>query len=140
MNIGEVLARDVMGKDFIDTERPAYNWSTTHPDKRPKAKKVMHGFDPRKMVSTVSFTCTACRQHCSRDDEQCPHCHAEFVDTIWNPPADIKEALEKQKPMAVVNTGEGPSPYRCPHCSAGLLMYIPHCAYCGQHLDWRDVK
>ena len=37
MNIGEVLARDVMGKDFIETDRPAYNWSTTRPDKRPKA-------------------------------------------------------------------------------------------------------
>ena len=32
------------------------------------------------------------------------------------------------------------SPYLCPHCSAGLLMYLSHCAYCGQHLDWRDVK
>lgn len=91
MKIGEVLAREVMGKDFIEPERVSV------PERR-KAAKITNGFDPRKMVSTVSYTCSACNKHCGRDDKECPYCHAEFVDHIWNPPADIKEALDKQRP------------------------------------------
>lgn len=50
-------------------------------------------------------------------------------------------ALKKQIAMRPhIDNTKKLSPYLCPHCSAGLLMYLPHCAYCGQHLDWRDVK
>ena len=139
MSVGEVLARSVMGKDFVEPEQPVSNWRTKLPNKRPKAKKVMHGFDPRKIVSTVSFTCSACGQHCGRDDEQCPHCHAEFVDTIWSPPADIREALDKQKPMAVKLVKVGGIDFEvCPRCNEEV--YEQWCEHCGQHLDWRDVK
>lgn len=62
-----------------------------------------------KMVSTVSYTCSACNKHCGRDDKECPYCHAEFVDHIWNPPADIKEAMDKQRPQAVIVVGVGKS-------------------------------
>lgn len=138
MNIGEVLARSVMGRDFVEPEQSS---GKAVPTKKTRAKKITHGFDPRKMVSTVSFTCTACGQHCGEDDTECPHCHAEFVDTVWNPPADIKEALEKQKATKVVADEEYPlSRYRCPSCNNALLMYLPHCAYCGQKLDWGDKK
>ena len=53
----------------------------------------------------------------------------------------IIKALRKQIAMRPhIDNTKKLSPYLCPHCSAGLLMYLPHCAYCGQHLDWRDVK
>lgn len=110
MKIGEVLAREVMGKDFIEPERASV------PERR-KAAKITHGFDPRKMVSTVSYTCSACNKHCGRDDKECPYCHAEFVDHIWNPPADIKEAMDKQRPQAVMVVGVGKSKVElCPRC------------------------
>lgn len=99
MKIGEVLAREVMGKDFIEPERVSV------PERR-KAAKITHGFDPRKMVSTVSYTCSACNKHCGRDDKECPYCHAEFVDHIWNPPTDIKEALDKQRPHSADDTSQ----------------------------------
>lgn len=132
MKIGEVLAREVMGKDFIEPERVSV------PERR-KAAKITHGFDPRKMVSTVSYTCSACNKHCGRDDKECPYCHAEFVDHIWNPPADIKEAMDKQRPQAVIVVGVGKSKVElCPGC--GEEVCAEYCESCGQRLDWRYVK
>lgn len=72
MKIGEVLAREVMGKDFIEPERVSV------PERR-KAAKITHGFDPRKMVSTVSYTCSACNKHCGRDDKELPLPPLNFV-------------------------------------------------------------
>lgn len=132
MKIGEVLAREVMGKDFIEPERVSV------PERR-KTAKITHGFDPRKMVSTVSYTCSACNKHCGRDDKECPYCHAEFVDHIWNPPADIKEAMDKQRPQAVIVVGVGKSKVElCPGC--GEEVYAEYCESCGQRLDWNYVK
>ena len=114
MKIGEVLAREVMGKDFIEPERVSV-------PERQKAAKITHGFDPRKMVSTVSYTCSACNKHCGRDEKECPYCHAEFVDHIWNPPADIKEAMDKQRPQAVIVVGVGKSKVElCPGCGEAV--------------------
>lgn len=128
MKIGEVLAREVMGKDFIEPERVSV------PERR-KAAKITHGFDPRKMVSTVSYTCSACNKHCGRDDKECPYCHAEFVDHIWNPPTDIKEALDKQRLQAVMVVGVGKSKVElCPRC--GEEVCAECCESCGQRLDW----
>ena len=136
MNIGEVLARSVMGRDLVEPEQSS---GKAVPTKKTRAKKITHGFDPRKMVSTVSFTCTACGQHCGEDDTECPHCHAEFVDTVWNPPADIKEALDKQRPQAVIVVGVGKSKVElCPGC--GEEVYAEYCESCGQRLDWSYVK
>lgn len=133
MKIGEVLAREVMGKDFIESERVAES-------ERRKAVRVTHGFDPRRMVNTVSFTCSFCGQHCGENDErECPHCHAEFIDYEWKMPADIKEAMEKQRPQAVIVVGVGKSKVElCPGC--GEEVYAEYCESCGQRLDWRYVK
>lgn len=128
MKIGEVLAREVMGKDFIESERVAES-------ERRKAVRVTHGFDPRRMVNTVSFTCSFCGQHCGENDErECPHCHAEFIDYEWKMPADIKEAMEKQIAWAVIPENG----FACPRC--GEFTSEAYCGNCGQRLDWSYVK
>lgn len=133
MRIGEILDREVMGKDFIEPGR------VSGPEQQ-RAVRITHGFDPRKIVSTVSYTCSACGQYCGENDEWgCPHCHAKFVDHIWNPPADIKEALEKQRPQAVIVVGVGKSKVElCPGCREEV--YAEYCESCGQRLDWWYVK
>lgn len=122
-----------MGKDFVEPGR------VSGPEQQ-RAVRITHGFDPRKIVSTVSYTCSACGQHCGENDEWgCPHCHAKFVDHIWNPPADIKEAMDKQRPQAVIVVGVGKSKVElCPGC--GEEVYAEYCESCGQRLDWSYVK
>lgn len=110
--------------------------------KRKTATKITHGFDPRKVASTVSFTCSACGQHCGENDGECPYCHAEFVDHEWNPPADIKGALEKQKPMQVKNIEYDHHEYcrvgDCRRCGGVVYDdgYAEYCPACGQRLRW----
>lgn len=127
MRIGEILTREVMGKDFVEPGR------VSGPEQQ-RAVRITHGFDPRKIVSTVSYTCSACNKHCGRDDKERPYCHAEFVDHIWNPPADIKEAMEKQIAWAVIPENG----FACPRC--GELTSEAYCGNCVQRLDWRYVK
>lgn len=56
------------------------------------------------------------------------------------------QALEKQVPMKVKNSGEGiPFEWYCPACGELLCddgykdTYIKYCEHCGQKLDWSGV-
>ena len=53
------------------------------------------------------------------------------------------QAIEKQVPMKVKNSGEGiPFEWYCPACGELLCddgykdTYIKYCEHCGQKLDW----
>ena len=55
------------------------------------------------------------------------------------------QAIEKQVPMKVKNSGEGiPFEWYCPACGELLCddgykdTYIKYCEHCGQKLDWSD--
>ena len=55
------------------------------------------------------------------------------------------QALEKQVPMKVKNSGEGiPFEWYCPACGELLCddgykdTYIKYCEHCGQKIDWSD--
>lgn len=112
------------------------------------------GFDPRKIVSTSSFACSECGKHVTPSENyesvQCEHCGAILDGMEWEPPKDIREALEKQKPMPVRNIHwmekEGLcGDYevqigRCPRCKKDLDGDIPgwYCPHCGQRLDWGE--
>lgn len=41
--------------------------------KQIRRKVIRHGFNPNKMISTVSYTCPTCHSHISRT-EYCPDC------------------------------------------------------------------
>lgn len=43
MRIGEILTREVMGKDFVEPRR------VSGPEQQ-RAVRITHGFDPRKIV------------------------------------------------------------------------------------------
>ena len=57
------------------------------------------------------------------------------------------QALEKQVPMKVKNSGERiPFEWYCPACGELLCddgykdTYIKYCEHCGQKLDWSDEE
>ena len=57
-----------------------------------------------------------------------------------------KEALEKQIPKKPIQTSQ-PCFYWCPHCGSAIKKRIEHsvriienCPFCGQVLDWSDIK
>lgn len=46
-------------------------------------------------------------------------------------------ALRKQIAMRpYIDNTKKLSPYSCPRCNNGLLMYLPYCGACGQKLRW----
>ena len=49
----------------------------------------------------------------------------------------MKEALEKQIPMKPIKAEYD---YNCPICGYEYLSYQRYCEYCGQLLDWSEVK
>jgi hypothetical protein len=42
-------------------------------EKQIPKKPIEHGFDPNKLISTVSYTCPACNRHLG-DYNYCPDC------------------------------------------------------------------
>ena len=54
---------------------------------------------------------------------------------------NIIDAFKKQIPQKVKGDYHSCPHYRCPNCNSSVKMYdadntYPHCAYCGQKLDW----
>lgn len=55
------------------------------------------------------------------------------------------EALEKRIPQKPKGDYHSCPHYRCPNCNGSVKMYendntYPHCAFCGQALDWSDSR
>ncbi len=55
------------------------------------------------------------------------------------------ELLEKQIPKKVKGDYHSCPHYRCPNCNSSVKMYerdntYPHCAFCGQALDWSETE
>ena len=53
------------------------------------------------------------------------------------------EAIEKQIPKKPKGDYHSCPHYRCPNCGGSVKMYAhdnihPHCAFCGQALDWSE--
>jgi ribosomal protein S27E len=57
----------------------------------------------------------------------------------------LKEAVEKQIPKKPTGDYHSCPHYRCPNCHSSVKMYeadntYPHCAFCGQKLDWSGAN
>lgn len=57
----------------------------------------------------------------------------------------IKEALDKQKPMVPEGDFDSVPHYRCPTCNSAVVTYRddphnPYCQWCGQALDWESAN
>ena len=53
------------------------------------------------------------------------------------------EAINKQIPKKPKGDYHSCPHYRCPNCNSSVKMYetdntYPHCAFCGQKLDWSE--
>lgn len=53
------------------------------------------------------------------------------------------EAVDKQMPKKPKGDYHSCPHYRCPNCNSSVKMYehdntYPHCAFCGQALDWSE--
>lgn len=42
--------------------------------------RVCIGFDPKKLISTVSWVCSECGKHIAKDQEVCSHCGVRFIE------------------------------------------------------------
>lgn len=121
-----------------------------------KPHVVQIGFDPRKPVSSVSFVCSECGKHVTPPENyesvQCENCGAILDGMEWEPPKDIRQALEKQKPLLVYNTSESLMKHAVfgYHIKSGQCSFCHYpvntghnpnfCPNCGQRLDWGKFK
>lgn len=58
---------------------------------------------------------------------------------------NIIDAFKKQIPQKPKGDYHSCPHYRCPNCNSSVKMYekdntYPHCAFCGQKLDWSDAE
>lgn len=58
---------------------------------------------------------------------------------------EIEEALKRNEPMKVDLETKYALPYsrtyyKCPKCDVTIERWYNYCPYCGQKLDWSDVK
>ncbi len=98
-----------------------------------------HGFDPRKLVSSVSYVCSNCGSHLRGEDViVCPNCCEIFTGTSWIPPRDIREAMQKSYPVKA-SPGKTSNKFKCPNCSTEVNPTNNYCANCGQHLVFASV-
>lgn len=51
-------------------------------------------------------------------------------------PEQVRELVEKQKPMKVEKLKSAQYPYRCPACGYLLEIGYKHCISCGQRLEY----
>lgn len=65
------------------------------------------------------------------------YCYHINMETLYT----ALEVLKKQIPKKPKGDYHSCPHYRCPNCSGSVKMYeadntYPHCAFCGQKLDW----
>lgn len=64
---------------------------------------------------------------------------AEYEDTGLTP-EQVRELVEKQKPMKVEKLKSAQYPYRCPACGYLLEIGYKHCISCGQRLEYEKEE
>ena len=55
-------------------------------------------------------------------------------------PEQVRELVEKQKPMKVEKLKSAQYPYRCPACGYLLEIGYKHCISCGQRLEYEKEE
>ena len=55
-------------------------------------------------------------------------------------PEQVRELVEKQKPMKVEKLKSAQYPYRCPTCGYLLEIGYKHCISCGQRLEYEKEE
>lgn len=55
-------------------------------------------------------------------------------------PEQVRELVEKQKPMKVEKLKSAQYPYRCPACGYLLEIGYKHCISCGQMLEYEKEE
>ena len=75
-------------------------------------------------------------KHCCEWDKSLRHCNTCPTDTA-------KKALELQIPKKPICREQGTTAILngvCPKCSNVVHEYDNYCAFCGNKLDWGDIK
>lgn len=55
-----------------------------HSEPERTCKRITLGIEREREIATVSWICSACGKHMSRDDNYCPNCGGKVVKSVEN--------------------------------------------------------
>lgn len=77
--------------------------------------------------------------------DYCLECNNDSIPTTQEDLQTIKKSLEKQIPKKPIHYNDSVPHDRCPNCHNAVKVFCDahnyhYCLYCGQAIDWSDIK
>lgn len=77
--------------------------------------------------------------------DYCLECNNDSIPTTQEDLQTIKKSLEKLIPKKPIHYNDSVPHDRCPNCHNAVKVFCDahnyhYCLYCGQAIDWSDIK